>query len=509
MWRPGPVAVLLILVVTTSARADGIVLPGSVNTRVQIPDQQALIHYQDGIETLVVETRFSGQGSEFAWVVPVPSIPEVIPVTTGVFPTLRSALRPQLGDGAPWRALSLALTVAVLLVFALRAGSPWPVRLLIGVLFSGCLLSISLPSLGKPGGGAPAVAVLDRAIVGSYDTAVISGPDGSALTSWLTTNGYATPPEARPIIDDYAKAGWVFVASRLRLDSTGQTTATPHPLAFKFKTAEPVYPLRLTGLASQRLSVDLYVFGDERAAASGFKVITCCTPRYSQPQQGLPRIWVAPSQVEFSHSQIRNLVGSARHATLLRATLSPSQMQKDLKIRWDGHDDAWTTKWDEESAFFIAAASGLAFLLLGLIATDIVGLRRRTPVAQRSPRARWWALASVGVSATAWLLVPTAPVEGFLSRRRSADNLAGAIGSLESEVKSSKDNSRMTADWARSKMLEAMEQPGTWIARSPIDEDSPGNFTVMRVGGSLQIRTFDEAGREFVTEIEVEHLQEP
>jgi hypothetical protein len=184
-------------------------------------------------------------------------------------------------------------------------------------------------------------------------------------------------------------------------------------------------------------------------------------------------------------------------------------MQKDLKICWDGHESARATEWDAESALFIAAASGLIFLLLGLIVTDLVGLRRRTPVAQRSPRARWWALASLGVSGTAWLLVPTVPVEGVLSRRRSADNLEVAITSLESEIKSSKDKSRMTADWARSRILNAMEQPGTWIARSPIDEDSPGNFTVMRTGGSLQIRTFDEAGREFVTEIEVEHGQDP
>src|SRR6478609_4876272 len=100
---------LVILLVAAWARADGMVLPGSVNSRVQIPDQQALIHFQDGVETLVIETRFTGQGSDFAWIVPVPSVPEVSPVTTGVFPTLRFAMRPALGDPDRCKAIAWAL----------------------------------------------------------------------------------------------------------------------------------------------------------------------------------------------------------------------------------------------------------------------------------------------------------------------------------------------------------------------------------------------------------------
>lgn len=78
-----------------AAHADGKVFP-RFDASAHIPDQQALIHYADGIETLAIETRFEGTGTEFAWIVPSPRVPEVSATTTGVFPTLREITRPQL-----------------------------------------------------------------------------------------------------------------------------------------------------------------------------------------------------------------------------------------------------------------------------------------------------------------------------------------------------------------------------------------------------------------------------
>ncbi len=62
---------------------------------VQTPDQQALLVWHEGVETLVVETNLVGEGSEFAWVVPTPSVPEVSPATKGLFPTLQQLTQPR------------------------------------------------------------------------------------------------------------------------------------------------------------------------------------------------------------------------------------------------------------------------------------------------------------------------------------------------------------------------------------------------------------------------------
>jgi hypothetical protein len=41
-----------------------------------MPIQRALVKYRDGIETLVIEATFEGEGKNFGWIIPVPSIPQ-------------------------------------------------------------------------------------------------------------------------------------------------------------------------------------------------------------------------------------------------------------------------------------------------------------------------------------------------------------------------------------------------------------------------------------------------
>lgn len=64
--------------------------------KVTIPDQRALIHFTNGTERLVIETRFTGSGTNFAWIVPLPSQPVIEEATTGLFPTLQYLFRPQI-----------------------------------------------------------------------------------------------------------------------------------------------------------------------------------------------------------------------------------------------------------------------------------------------------------------------------------------------------------------------------------------------------------------------------
>jgi hypothetical protein len=137
--------------------------------------------------------------------------------------------------------------------------------------------SQSLQTLGmdQPPTPSQAVSILDWKIVGVFETTTIASHDAKALQAWLSENGFAVPTNAEPVIASYVKDGWVFVATKIRRDKPDNETSTPHPLSFTFKTDKPVYPMRLTGLNSQSLSVDLYVFSDARAAAPHFKVESC------------------------------------------------------------------------------------------------------------------------------------------------------------------------------------------------------------------------------------------
>jgi len=398
--------------------ADGMVFPTiAYPARVTIPDQQAALSFSNGVERLVIETRFAGAGSNFAWVVPLPSQPVIEEATTGLFPTLQYLFRPEIIHNVPryylgilaliwlliwlvyiiffvrptgrvnlldiascllvglgmvkieylsgpdwvdwmvmvmdfivfldlifiltlvrlWNCLPRALGVAMLPFFLAPqflllpiAGAPGSLPLFLAVLvflvfldwilirslvkswkyasraiatvmlislltFQVVLLmlvgsvksrseesqSLGTRSLGmdQPPAPSQAVSILDRKIVGVFETTTITSHDAKALQAWLSQNGYAVPTNAEPVIASYVKDGWVFVATKIRRDKPDNETSTPHPLSFTFKTDKPVYPMRLTGLNSQSLMVDLYVFSNARAAAQdemqGHQAVSC------------------------------------------------------------------------------------------------------------------------------------------------------------------------------------------------------------------------------------------
>jgi hypothetical protein len=59
---------LLLLFLPLAALADGMVIPTvAYPAKITIPDQRALICFSNGTERLVLETRFTGAGTNFAW----------------------------------------------------------------------------------------------------------------------------------------------------------------------------------------------------------------------------------------------------------------------------------------------------------------------------------------------------------------------------------------------------------------------------------------------------------
>ena len=89
-------ALILWLWLPLGVLADGKIFPPTAfPEHVTIPEQEALIHWSNGIERLVIETRFDATGSNFAWVVPLPAPPKIEAATPGVFPTLRMYFAPE------------------------------------------------------------------------------------------------------------------------------------------------------------------------------------------------------------------------------------------------------------------------------------------------------------------------------------------------------------------------------------------------------------------------------
>ena len=277
----------------TRTMADGCIIPATAFAPVRIPDQRALIHYANGTETLVIDTAFQGAGTNFAWIIPVPSLPTVEAATAGLFPTLESLFHPRVihaVDAYHWEVLILGGYVLLLI---------WHRRLrlrLYDLLLTGFFLvniaALFLPALsGGHGANASTVQVLVRQTVGVYETATVSSRDGSALVQWLTNNGFPTPTNHLPVIQAYAREGWFFVASKIRLDASLTAAAKPHPLKLRFKTDRPVYPLRLTGIGNDPCRIELFVFGPAMAGIPNFAVERATAPDY--PEVPAESVWMS------------------------------------------------------------------------------------------------------------------------------------------------------------------------------------------------------------------------
>lgn len=399
--------VVLMLFAPFLARADGMVISKRTYAVPTIPDQRALLHYTNGTETLVIETSFQGPGTNFAWVVPLPAVPTIKAVSTGVLPTLQTIFQPRVLPSVKhyW----LALPIGAFLL--------WIIRLIrresfFGLLVLGCILLVVLflfgPVLGpahsrsKAGGLSGAeptlVQVLNRERVGLFDTATIQSADPQALLRWLNENGFATPTNLVPVLADYVRDGWVFGAARLDAGpGAGEMHAT-HPLAFIFPTTRPVYPLRLTAQGTASCGVDLYVFGPGRAHVPGFTVQRCERPSYSTAENK-PRF--EPGALRIRHPELAQLVAQAPIATKLSAVLDAAVMARDAYVTWD---DYWPSG---AQAYALGAARILSINVFALLLMALYGVWRLLLRFKKHLGLPVW---GIGYS-----LVPVALVAGLLT----------------------------------------------------------------------------------------------
>src|SRR5215471_14634131 len=89
---------LILFISADAAFGDGMVMTERVYPKALLPNQRALLHFANGKETLVIETTFLAEGTNFAWVVPLPSAPEIKPVSQDLFNGLARMFTPALVD---------------------------------------------------------------------------------------------------------------------------------------------------------------------------------------------------------------------------------------------------------------------------------------------------------------------------------------------------------------------------------------------------------------------------
>ncbi len=212
------------------------------------PAQQAFIDHDAGadIEQLTILPGFRGDAREFVWLVPVPALPEVAVADRELFQELDALTRP---------------------IYRHRDGQ-WD-------CFSNRSHDIAFDGDPEP------VDIINRQLVGYYQTVTLSATEAPALLDSLTVWGFlhdGNREVATAAITDYVARAWFFVA--VRIDSTAMAEVFPYfqgevwggldPLQLTFASDEIIYPMKISAVSATAVSsVILYVKTDHRLTFAG------------------------------------------------------------------------------------------------------------------------------------------------------------------------------------------------------------------------------------------------
>jgi len=384
-----------------------------IGNSAESPNQRALIIYDGEKETLVLQVKYSGEVEKFAWVVPLPNLPEANTITTEddtIFEEIHDETQPK-----------------VYRIFD-RYGKGY--------------------YLGGGGGEGDselipevAVQVWERLQVGPYEVAVLSGASSQALIDWLATNGYDFPGEAHAIIDFYIQKHWYFVATRVHVASTLDKNNSSYQaglpaLKMQFQTDKPVFPLRISELTSANENeIELYVAAPHRMVCESYHTvameqeevqrliekqidennansstgIACACDQATEPAQNETEYdyeaifqdkiasftkptfivehatmqWTSYNPIEYpDHGSFNGYFneyfspGEEFWLTRLRTILTPSDMQEDVTFIPDTNGDEWFYLWIHIEDKISNPWSATLFNLSGIILLPFFALKK-------------------------------------------------------------------------------------------------------------------------------------
>lgn len=220
--------------------------------------EQIIFEVEEGYVTARVLIRYSGDPAQFAWIVPVPSLPELEISESLTFGLLDEVTSPSVSvlaksvcPGAFYQCM----------VHPAPQGCISPSGSTSSDATTATTTSDATSTTAGTGGGTgpDGVDILSHEQIGSYDTYVFSAGDAAAAVAWLQSEGFIVNDTMSPFMQPYADAGMLFVASKL---IPGAGVDEIRPLKMRYMASQPMIPLRLTAVAAEpHLTVTTYIFG--------------------------------------------------------------------------------------------------------------------------------------------------------------------------------------------------------------------------------------------------------
>ena len=294
---------------------------------------------------LVPSINIRGEATEFAIVIPTPSIPKLDTVDRRIFRELSDLTVPM----TRWRG---------------------------GGASSGCNVFTTEDSDGgvvfDSAGGEDGVTVISEQSVGAFDTVILTADNPMLLTDWLDEHGYHHSIDDNAILQDYIDRKWVFTAMRLNVEQfeDGERrparffNATIDPILLTYAADKLVYPLRITSISAREgADVIVYVLTSNKMHFPSAKV------------QYANRITDSEHDaIRLRYPTFSSFIGELRYLTRLRRSFARTEMDTDFELV--RHQD----NQEFRRVQYMGVASLPDALLLGLMAVSYFTWRRIRPL---------------------------------------------------------------------------------------------------------------------------------
>jgi hypothetical protein len=217
-------------------------LQSSGQTNLVVLDEAA------GRVTVVPNVGLQGEGRTFSLVVPTPSLPELEPASSAIWPEAQALTSPRRG---------------------VRGDDESP----FGCGTESIVTPADAPEATTDGG----VIVLGEETVGAFEATILTAGSATALVDWLRANDFAYTAADSQAFAPYVDRAWIFTA--MKLDSTaaelppvGVWSVALDPVAISFDAETLEVPLPILGInRGPRFDVTFLVVADRRMTLPGFR----------------------------------------------------------------------------------------------------------------------------------------------------------------------------------------------------------------------------------------------
>lgn len=240
----GAALVMGATVVPTAAEACGCFAPPSPAQPVVQAGERIVFSHKDGKVTAHIQIQYQGDAAEFAWLVPMPTVPELRLGSEELFTQLQATTDPQF-----------------LLNRTGNCGGGGSI---------GCGADEALSANFNGGTPSPQEPIAVKvASAGPYDYAVVRADEKQPMLDWLNDNRFFVPSGTAEAMDPYIHEGAYFLALKLR---AGESTGDLQPVVLEYEADLPMIPIILTSVgATDDMGVVVWVLGNARAIPHNYQ----------------------------------------------------------------------------------------------------------------------------------------------------------------------------------------------------------------------------------------------